>query len=80
MTHYAPANGIYVYFRHTDNNIDRVMVVINKNAEATELELDRFAESFYGVNLGFDVVTGDVVGLGPSITVPPCGSLILELQ
>ena len=80
LTHYAPADGVYVYFRHTDDNSDRVMVVINKNAEATELELDRFAESLYGANLGFDVTTGGVYGLGPSITVPPRGSLILELQ
>ena len=80
LTHYAPANGIYVYFRHTDDNSDRVMVVINKNAEATELELDRFAESLYGANIGFDVATGGVYGLGPSITVPARGSLILELR
>lgn len=80
LTHYAPTNGIYVYFRHTDDNSDRVMVVINKNAEATELELERFAESLYGVNLGFDVATGGVYGLGTSITVPPRGSLILELR
>ena len=78
LTHYAPANGIYVYFRHTDN--DRVMVVINKNADAKEVPVDRFAESLYGANIGIDVMTDRVHGLDPSITVPGRGFLILQVQ
>ena len=78
LTHYAPANGIYVYFRHTDN--DRVMVVINKNADAKEVAVDRFAESLYGANIGIDVMTDRVHGLDPSITVPGRGFLILQVQ
>ena len=78
LTHYAPANGIYVYFRHTDD--DRVMVVINKNADAKEVAVDRFAESLYGANIGIDVMTDRVLGLDPSITVPGRGFLILEIE
>ncbi|MCE2426084.1 MAG: glycoside hydrolase family 13 protein [Pseudomonadales bacterium] len=78
LTHYAPADGIYVTFRHTDS--DRVMVLVNKNADAREVPVDRFAESLYGANLGVDVLTGGLVGLDPAITVPGRGFLILELR
>lgn len=77
LTHYAPTDGIYVYFRHTDD--DRVMVVINKNADAKDVAVDRFAESLYGANIGVDVLTGEVLGLDPAVTVPGRGFLILGL-
>ena len=80
LTHYAPVGGIYIYFRHTDDNSERVMVAINKNADDTELALDRFAESLYGANLGFDVLTGELHGLGQSLTIPRRAFLILELR
>ena len=78
LTHYVPKDGIYVYFRHADD--DRVMVAINKNAEDKDVAVDRFAESLYGANIGIDAMTGDVLGLDPAITVPGRGFLILGLQ
>ena len=80
LTHYAPVDGIYIYFRHTDDNSERVMVAINKNADDTEVALDRFAESLYGANLGFDVLTGQLHGLGQTLTIPGRAFLILELR
>ena len=77
LTHYVPKDGVYVYFRHSDD--DRVMVVINKNAEPRDVAVDRFAESLYGANIGVDVLTGAVLGLDPAITVPGRGFLILGL-
>ena len=77
LTHYAPRDGIYVYFRHSDD--DRVMVVINKNADAKDVAVDRFAESLYGANIGVDVLTGQVLGLDPAVRVPGRGFLILGL-
>ena len=78
LTHYVPKDGIYVYFRHADD--DRVMVAINKNAEDKDVAVDRFAESLYGANIGIDAMTGDVLGLDPAIAVPGRGFLILGLQ
>jgi len=80
LTHYAPSNGIYIYFRHTDDNSERVMVAVNKNADDAEVVLDRFAESLYGANLGVDVLTGDLHGLGQSITIPGRAFLILDVR
>ena len=80
LTHYAPEDGIYIYFRHTQDMSERVMVAINKNADDTEVDLDRFAESLYGANLGLDVLTGELHGLGQSLTIPGRACLILELQ
>ena len=80
LTHYAPADGIYVYFRHTEDLSERVMVAINKNADDTAVDLDRFAESLYGANLGSDVLTGELHGLGQSLTIPGRAFLILDVQ
>lgn len=46
LTHYAPADGVYVYFRHvghrTLNDSHQVMVIMNKNAESKTVDLTRF--------------------------------------
>ncbi|RZA32824.1 MAG: alpha-amlyase, partial [Lysobacteraceae bacterium] len=41
LTHYLPQNGSYVYFRHDGKQT--VMVVLNKNAADSQLDLARFA-------------------------------------
>ena len=38
LQHFAPADGVYVYFRYDEN--DTVMVALNRNAEAVPLALD----------------------------------------
>ncbi len=80
LTHYAPSDGIYVYFRHTDDHSERVMVAINKNADDTEVDLDRFAESLSGASRGFDVLTGELHGLSQSLTIPGRAFLILDVR
>ena len=42
LTQYAPQDGVYVYFRHTDRL--KVMVVINKSADARRIDTARFHE------------------------------------
>ena len=80
LIHYAPADGIYVYFRQTEDLSERIMVAINKNADDAVVDLNRFAESLYGANLGFDVLTGQPHGLGQSLTIPGRAFLILDVQ
>jgi len=36
LTHYAPKQGVYVYFRHSDKQ--KVMIVLNKNFESIDID------------------------------------------
>ena len=78
LTHFVPRDGTYVYFRH--NADDSVMVVLNKNEDATPLDLSRFRERLAGFSEGRDVITGDVQTLGDELDLPPRSVLVLELR
>jgi glycosidase len=78
MLHYAPRDGVYVYFR--SDEAQRFMVVLNKNTEATTLDLSRFAEGLAGAGTAVDVLTGARQPLGSSLVLPPRAGLVLELK
>lgn len=79
LTHYAPYNGVYVYFRGEGD--ERVMVILNKNTEPYELELQKFDEHLQGTSSGTDVLTGKTFSLsGNSLTLPARAPLVLELR
>ena len=78
LKHFVPDNGIYVYFRYYDD--ESVMVVLNKNKEATEIDLARFSESIRSFESGTDVSSGATYRLAEKLTVPARASLILELE
>jgi glycosidase len=78
MLHYAPRDGVYVYFR--SNDTQRFMVVLNKNTEATALDLSRFAEGLAGAGTAVDIFTGARQPLGSSLALPPRAALVLELK
>jgi glycosidase/predicted alpha/beta superfamily hydrolase len=77
LTHYAPEDGVYVYFRHDARQ--RIMVVLNKAEAERQLDTARFAESIGGNKTGRDVLTGRMLALASGIAVPPRSALILEL-
>jgi glycosidase len=68
LTHFFPDEGTYVYFRHDQNTI--VMVAINKEDKARELDAARFAEVLPNAVLGRDVITGSAVEIGSKLTLP----------
>jgi len=78
VTHYAPENGIYVYFRYT--NKKKVMVVLNKNEEGQQLDLERFSEMLEGISKGKDVISNRIHNLNESLFVLAKTALILELD
>jgi len=78
LMHYVPEEGVYVYFRY--NTADKVMVVLNKNGTATDLELERFSEMLRDVKEGKDVATGHIYSLSGTTKLPARSALILELQ
>jgi len=61
MIHFVPQDGVYVYFRIADNQ--RVMVIINNNADARSIDTARYAECLNGAQNGKDIISGNTVSL-----------------
>lgn len=78
LTHFLPRDGVYVYFRHDDN--DMVMVVLNKNTKPYSLKLDRFRELLPASATGTDVLTGQTYPLSEAIPLSPMNPLVLEIK
>lgn len=78
MIHFAPENGIYVYFRYDDS--EKVMVILNKNKAQTDLELDKFSEMLNNHSTAKDIITGRNYDLESSITLDNRGAYILEIK
>ncbi|MDQ2180007.1 glycoside hydrolase family 13 protein [Marinifilum sp. D714] len=78
LMHYAPELGIYSYFRFTDEG--KVMVILNKNKEAVQMETARYHEMLNGNETGKDVISGKNYRLNGSIEVPARSALILEIN
>jgi glycosidase len=76
LTHYIPGDGHYVYFRHDGKQT--VMVVLNKNAQATQLDLARFAGMVKDARQGRNVLTGATVDLRAPLALPAMTSVVLE--
>ena len=76
--HFVPNDGTYVYFRYDDK--DSVMVVLNKNTEVVQLELDRFSERLGGYSRGTEVVSGEKFSMEGTLALPPRSVLVLELN
>jgi glycosidase len=77
MTHFVPQDGVYVYFRHS--NEGKVMVVLNKNVHETILELERFRELLDRGVKGRDVISGKEIELNDEIILAPITPMIIEL-
>ncbi len=78
LIHYAPRDGFYVYFRYTDNH--KVMIILNKNNEDTNLELSRFNQLLKGVKKGKDIISGKIVVLGERLLVPANMPMIIDIR
>ena len=57
--HFAPFNGVYVYFRYTDDKM--VMVVMNKNEAETVIDTKRFAEILGNKSKAENIMTAEVI-------------------
>lgn len=75
--HYIPENGVYVYFRYNDK--ETVMVILNNNSTAQNLDLKRFSESLNGFVKGKDVLSEKEFLLKDNIVVPAKSPMVLEL-
>lgn len=78
LLHFAPHNGVYVYFRYTDQA--RVMVAVNHTDEPKTLSTKRYQQGFAGHQSGVDVISGESVSLSKELTLKPRSAQILELH
>lgn len=78
LTHYAPEDGVYVYFRHDGE--DTVMVALNRNDEAMALELGRFSGSIGAARGGTDVLSGRRTTFAATLSLPAKSPVILVLD
>jgi len=83
LTHYAPEEGTYVYFRH--DGARRVMVAFNKAREERRLATERFAEVLAPEGrgpavAGTDVISGRRVDLARTLVLPPRTVMVVEID
>lgn len=78
LVHYAPQDGVYVYFRYDGQ--DTVMVALNRNPRTTPLALARFARFLPAGVHARDALGGKPVALGTSLELPAQSATILELK
>jgi glycosidase len=87
LTHYIPADNIYVYFRHDEGKA--VMVVLNANATAKELDTKRFegnlksytsAKEIFSASEHSHILSGNTHTDNSKLSLRPWEALILELK
>ena len=76
LTQYLPQNGIYVYFRH--NEQQTVMVIMSQNADTQTLDMKRFAENLVGFNKGKNILNDSMVSDLSKISVPSMSIQVIE--
>lgn len=79
LTHFIPAEGIYVYFRELNNQA--VMVLFNNNDnEPKTVETARYNEILSKYTAGKDIMTGLSIPDLKKINIPAKSALVIELS
>ena len=78
LLHFAPRDGIYVYFRF--NEEQRVMVVMNNEPNTVHLDSSRYAQGLAGTTRAQNVLTGDRYKLADRIRIPAKTAQVFELD
>lgn len=78
LTHYIPEDGMYVYFRHNDE--ESIMVILNNTEDHKNLITRRFAENLAGYSSGTDVLHRSYFNKLSEIGMPPMSARIIQLS
>tara|TARA_R110000850_G_scaffold37448_8_gene98620 strand:+ start:6187 stop:7998 length:1812 start_codon:yes stop_codon:yes gene_type:complete len=78
LIHYAPNEGVYVYFNLADDS--QVMTILNHNDEPKELKLDRFADILMSADQGFDVLKNASIALEGSLPLDAMDARIITVS
>ncbi len=78
LTHFIPENNIYVYFRYDENN--SIMVILNNNEEAQNIDTKRFSEILSSYSYGYDIITKTKIENLDRIAIHGKSAMIIELK
>jgi glycosidase len=78
LMHFAPRNGVYVYFRY--NEEQKVMVVLNKTHREQAVAIEQFAEMLQPGDQGTELITGLEIVIHNSFSIGAKTALIIELK
>ncbi|WP_010520181.1 glycoside hydrolase family 13 protein [Croceivirga radicis] len=78
LIHFAPKDNIYVYFRYNEHQ--KVMVILNKDANAKLLDVVDYREVLKGSVSGKDVLTGKQFKNANTINVSAKTAMIIEID
>ncbi|MGB8328065.1 MAG: glycoside hydrolase family 13 protein [Steroidobacteraceae bacterium] len=78
LRHYAPRDGVYVYFRQLGEQT--VMVALNKGTQPVQLDLGRFRECLKREVIGREVLTGTRIELEDQLMLPARGVLLIDIR
>jgi len=78
LIHFVPEQNTYVYFRYTAD--DKVMVIMNMNADSVELNRERYSELLLNHKEGIDVFSKKLYDLRKNFEVPGKTTLVLNLK
>jgi glycosidase len=76
--HFAPFDGLYVYFRYKKEKT--VMVVMNKNDKEVSVNTKRFAELLKGKTNAVNILTGETIAVANSFSIAAKTALVLEIR
>ena len=80
MMQYVPENGLYTYFRYLPEGGKTVMVIVNGDDQAKNLETARFVERMSEATTAINIITKEQLNTLNTIAVPAKGTLVLELN
>ena len=78
MRQFLPVDGIYVYFRYTDNS--RVMVIVNNNTADKTVDLDYYNEMQIIGHTAHNVTENSDILLENQITIPAKTIWVFEIK
>ena len=78
LLHFIPQNNVYTYFRMNESKT--VMVILNNNTSAQNIEMKDFSQGIGNYTKGTDVITGKTFDLNGKVEIGGKSSFVLELK
>ena len=78
MKHFAPQDGAYLISRNSGD--ETIVLILNKNTEATDLDLERFEELELQGKQFKNLATGEKIEWNKKISLPEAGAYLLTTK
>jgi predicted double-glycine peptidase len=76
--HFAPFEGLYVYFRY--NQQETLMVVMNRNNETVQLNTGRMKEILHNKSIAQPIFSTEKLALSQPISIPAKTAMVFTIQ